>query len=231
MTITYDNELINLCHINNVNLPSLNTLGGKALAWMSQPHMRGGNNWIHRDEENPTHNIVSGSKIIDELGMQSKDVIQCFNKERIVRLDKSKGQGYYSLKYPFELIDLQKRSNVKMNVLENGTKENQIKSVKKYQFNKLKTKMEDCERFMRLYKLDGKISDYNRFKKETGEIKWVIEHILDVPTERWHIGHLVAHPPKEANDSSNLYYQPPIQSKFTDKYTFNIGFDKIRVKA
>ena len=148
-----------------------------------------------------------------------------------LKLDKSKGIGFYSLKYPFKFNDEEKRSNVKMNVLMNGSKGEQVKSVKEFHLKKLESNMEDAKMFMNLLKKTRSKDVYDRLIKEIHHMKWVIEHIIDQPIKDWQIGHLIANPPKEANDPSNLYYQPPIQARFRDNCIFNQGFERIKVKV
>jgi hypothetical protein len=64
--------------------------------------------------------------------------------------------------------------------------------------------------------------------EELSNIHWVHTHILSIPSDRWQIGHLDA---SKGNEPENLFYQPPIQARFRDKYVFNKYFERIRVKV
>ena len=79
------------------NVPYISSKQGQALAWLSQPNMRGGVGWVTRE---------SADKFFKDIGLKSGDPIQPFNKPGGstpgLKLDKSKGNGFYSLKYPFE---------------------------------------------------------------------------------------------------------------------------------
>lgn len=223
---SYPEELCDHYERHGRGLPSLKSKQGQALAWLAQPGMRGGKGWVDRK---------AAVKFFDDNDMESSDSIQPFNKPGGstpgLKLDNTRGKGFYSLKFPFEFNDEEKRSNVKMNVLVNGTKEEQVKSVKNFQLKKLEDNMKDAEMFLTLLNKTRSMKVYKRLMKEISHIKWVIQNILDKPTEDWEIGHLIAHPPKTANDPSNLYYQPPIQARFRDKCIFNQGFERIKVKV
>ena len=67
----YDQELIDFYQRNGKKLPSLQTGLGMALAWLSQPDMRGGIRWIDR---------VMAEEFFRENGHSSGDAIQAFNK-------------------------------------------------------------------------------------------------------------------------------------------------------
>lgn len=219
----YDPELIDFYHQNGKQLPSLQTGLGMALAWLSQPDMRGGIRWIDR---------VMAEAFFHENGHSSGDAIQAFNKPGGstpgLKLEKSEGRGKYSLKYPFQFNDMEKRYNVKMNVLENGTKAGQVRSVKDFHFKKLESNMKDAQMFLKLLKKTYSVDVHDRLTQELSHIKWSIEHILDQPVRDWQIGHLDA---TKGNHPSNLYYQPPIQARFRDNYVFNREFERIKVKA
>jgi hypothetical protein len=221
--IEYNHEIIDFYQRHGKKLPSLQTGIGIALAWLSQPDMRGGKYWVDRD---------MAERFFKERGYTSSDVIQAFNKPGGstpgLKLDKSKGRGKYSLKYPFEFNDMEKRDNVKMNVLINGTKLEQVMYVKKFHYNKLQKNMKDAQIFLNSLKVMYCNDVYDRLMDEISHIKWNIEHIIDQPVREWHIGHLDA---TNGNDPANLYYQPPIQARFRDKYIFNRAFERIRVKV
>lgn len=219
----YDHELVDFYQRHGKRLPELQTGLGMALAWMSQPDMRGGNHWVDRP---------MAEQFFSERGHSSGDAIQAFNKPGGstpgLKLEKGEGRGKYSLKYPFQFNDMEKRENVKMNVLVNGSKEEQVQYVKKYQFEKLKTNMEDAKMFLNLLKKIYSTDVHDRLLQEISHIKWNIEHILDQPIREWQIGHLDA---TKGNHPSNLYYQPPIQARFRDNYVFNREFERIKVKV
>ena len=118
-----------------------------------------------------------------------------------------------------------------MNILMNGTKQQQVNSVKDFHLKRLQTNMRDAEMFLSLLRITRSRDVYERLLTEIHHMKWVISNILEQPSKDWHIGHLIANPPKEANDPSNLYYQPPIQAKFRDNYIFNPGFERIKLKV
>lgn len=222
MNLAYAPELYELYDKHKFNLPSLKTAQGAALAWLSQPNMRGGNGWVDRDR---------AENFFREQGISSADAIQPFNKPGgQYLLDKIDVKGKYSLKFPFEFKDLYKRRDVKMNVLVNGSKGEQVKSVKAFHFELAKQHMKDVEMFFQLYRLEHKQNVYDRLMGEIHKIKEICDTIICVPIEQWQIGHLIANPPKDANDSDNLYYQPPIQSRYRDNYIFNREFKKIKVK-
>lgn len=222
MTLTYAPELRELYDTNGIPLPDVKKAGGAAVALMSQPDMRGGNGWVNRE---------SAKNFFDKQGISSADPIQPFNKpggsHLLARINV---KGQYSLKFPFEFVNLHKRQDVKINVLKNGTKEEQVRSVKTFQFETAKRHMKDAEMFLRLYELERNSDVYDRLMEECHIITEICDTILCLPTEKWQIGHLIANPPKEANDPDNLYYQPEIQSKYRDNYIFNHMFQKIKVK-
>ena len=224
MNLTYAPELRELYDTNGIPLPDVKKAGGAAVALMSQQDMRGGNGWMSSRD--------GCEAFFREQGISSADPIQPFNKpggsHLLAKVDAPRGQ--YSLKFPFEFVNLHKRQDVKINVLKNGTKEEQVKSVKTFQFETAKRHMKDAEMFFRLYELERKSGVYDRLMGEIHKIKEICDTILCVPTEKWQIGHLIANPPKEANDPGNLYYQPEIQSRYRDNYIFNHMFQKIKVK-
>ena len=219
MNLTYAPELCELYNKHGLKLPSLKTAQGAALSWLSQPNMRGGNGWVDRE---------AAEKFFREHGISSRDAIQPFNKPGGQSLlDKIDVKGKYSLKFPFVFKDLYKRRDVKMNVLSNGTKEEQVKGVKAFQFEIAKRHMKDAEMFSKLYELEHKSDVYDRLMGGIHKIKEICDTILCVPIEKWQIGHLDA---TKGNHPDNLYYQPPIQSKYRDNYIFNPMFQKIKVK-
>ena len=136
---SYPEDLCDHYEHHGKSLPSLTSNQGQALAWLAQPEMRGGRGWIDRE---------AAMKFFDDNNMKSSDPIQPFNKPGGstpgVKLDNTRGKGFYSLKFPFEFNDEEKRSNVRMNVCMNGTKEEQVNSVKRLSSEKTGDQHERC---------------------------------------------------------------------------------------
>ena len=219
---TYPEELVSFAEDVKISLPKISSVGGQALAYLSQPENRGGNKFITPQE---TANFFT------ELGIKTRDSIQPFNKpwgNRLQLVDTK--PGLYSLKYPFALKwnDISKRVSVDKNVLENGTKEEQIGEVRKYWLHKMKNKEEDCKILLDYLRMKWSHEVYCKLMEELSNIHWVHTHILSMPSDRWQIGHLDA---SKGNEPENLFYQPPIQARFRDKYVFNKYFERIRVKV
>lgn len=51
---------------------------------------------------------------------------------------------------------------------------------------------------------------------------WWKKNLMDVPNEEWHVGHL--DPTINDGTHKNLSYQPPIQSKYRDRFKFDSFF-------
>ena len=126
---SYPEDLQEFAAEMGISLVGIGTRSGQALADLAQPEMRGGAQWVNRE---------SAEIFFREQGMSCDDAIQPFNKpngkNRLKLMDADR--GLYSLKYPYEIKanDISKRINVDKNVLDNGTKEEQIAEVKKYWF-------------------------------------------------------------------------------------------------
>lgn len=219
----YDPDLIRFFNDKCVKLPNINSLGGQALAWMSQPYMRGGESYITRTE---------CEDFCSRNGIKTGDAIQAFNKPAGsmpgLKLTKTTRRGQYSLRYPFEFNDMEKRLNVDSHVLENGSRDDQIAYVKNYHLEKIKENLKDCEMFFELLKYKYSEDVEERFNRELSHIRWTFENIIEMPNEKWHIGHLDA---TKGNDPSNLFYQPPIQARYRDNCIFNREFERIKVKV
>jgi hypothetical protein len=112
----YPPELRLFAKKHNLNLLPLTTMRGQALALMSQPEVRGQKH-LGRDE---------AVKFFQNIGMETTDAIQQFNKD--TGLKRIKMRGFYCLQYPFELdtTDLDKRKGVSIS----GTKEDLINTIK-----------------------------------------------------------------------------------------------------
>ena len=218
----YSEELVSFAEDVKISLPKISSVGGQALAFLSKAENRGGGKFITPQE---TANFFT------ELGIKTRDSIQPFNKpwgNRLQLVDTK--PGLYSLKYPFELKwnDISKRVSVDKNVLENGTKEEQIGEVRKYWLHKMKNKEEDCKILLDYLRMKWSHEVYCKLMEELSNIHWVHTHILSMPSDRWQIGHLDA---SKGNEPENLFYQPPIQARFRDNYVFNKYFERIKVKV
>jgi hypothetical protein len=218
----YTEDLISFAEDVKINLPKISSVGGQALAFLSQPENRSGGKFITPQET---------ADFFTKLGIKTRDSIQPFNKPWGNRLQLVDAKpGLYSLKYPFVLKwnDISKRISVDKNVLENGTKEEQIDEVKKYWFHKMTQKEKECEILLDYLRMKWSYEVYNKLLEELSNIQWVYTHILSMPHDRWQIGHLDA---SKGNESENLFYQPPIQARFRDNYIFNKYFERIKVKV
>lgn len=222
MLKSYPTELVSFFARHGVHMPKLDTICGQALSWMAQPHMRGGKVFINRE---------SAVEFFKERGMTSSDPIQPFNKPggSLPGLKRMKGKrGEYSLMYPFEFNEIEKRQHVKKHVLVNGSKLAQVTQTKNFWITKLQPNVEDCILFLECLRDGYTEKKYHKLMKEISHIKWHIDNIIDVPMSEWHIGHLDA---SKGNDPSNLYYQPPIQARYRDNYIFNKNFERLKVKV
>jgi hypothetical protein len=100
--VEYPPDLLVFINETNITLPPLTTMRGQALALMSQPEVRGQQH-IGRNE---------AIKFFQNIGMETMDAIQQFNKA--IGLKRIKMRGYYCLQFPFEsdTIDIDKRKGV-----------------------------------------------------------------------------------------------------------------------
>ena len=112
----YPPDLILFAEENNLKLPGLITMRGQALALMSQVEVRGQKH-IGRDE---------AVKFFNNIGMETKDAIQQFNKA--TGLKRLKMKGNYCIQYPFEsdTTDLDKRKGISIS----GDKNSIIDAIK-----------------------------------------------------------------------------------------------------
>jgi len=55
--------------------------------------------------------------------------------------------------------------------------------------------------------------------------EWYRENVIDVPNEKWQVGHL--DPTIGDSSEKNLAYQPPIQGKYRDRFKFCKSFIKM----
>lgn len=112
----YPSDLLVFAKEHNLTLLSLESMKGQALALMSQPEVRGQKH-LGRDE---------AVKFFKNIGMETTDAIQQFNKA--TGLKRLKMRGYYCLQYPFEsdTTDLDKRKGVSIS----GDKNSFINTIK-----------------------------------------------------------------------------------------------------
>lgn len=99
----YPEELLLFAKENKLEkLPAITSLRGQALALLAQPEVRG-QRYLGREET---------VKFFQNIGMETQDAIQQFNKP--TGLKRIKAKGIYSLQYPFEVdrVDLDKRKGV-----------------------------------------------------------------------------------------------------------------------
>jgi hypothetical protein len=112
----YPSDLLVFAKEQNLALLPLTSMRGQALALMSQPEVRGQKH-LGRDE---------AVKFFQNIGMETTDAIQQFNKA--TGLKRLKMRGYYCLQYPFEsdTTDLDKRKGVSIS----GDKNSFINTIK-----------------------------------------------------------------------------------------------------
>jgi hypothetical protein len=96
---TYPEDLAKFCELNHVKLPGIDSQMGQAYALMGQPEIRGQKH-LGR---------VEATTFFQQIGMETNDSIQKFNKA--VGLKRVKGRGIYCLEYPYvlDMTDLDKR--------------------------------------------------------------------------------------------------------------------------
>lgn len=102
----YPEDLVSVATDANLHLPGLKSKRGQALALMSQPEIRG-QKYITRKE---------AEQFFTQIGMITRDCIQCFNKDMgVKRLNLPIGR--YCLEYPYvtDLTHKRKRDNVNIN--------------------------------------------------------------------------------------------------------------------
>lgn len=218
----YPEELLEFAKSVDLRLPRVTTVGGQALAFLARPENRGGKRFITPNET---------VEFFKNLDLETRDSIQPFNKVcgcRLKLIDTK--PGLYSLEYPFvlKLNDINKRIDVDKNVLENGSKQDQVAEVKRYWTQKMATQEDECKILLDYLRMKWSKKVHDLLIGKLSEIKWVYTHILSAPADVWQIGHLDA---SKGNESTNLYYQPPIQARYRDNYIFNRLFEKIKVKV
>lgn len=112
----YPPDLVAFAKEKNISLLPLTSMRGQALALMSQPEVRGQKH-LGRDE---------AVKFFKNIGMETTDAIQQFNKA--TGLKRMKIRGSYCLQYPFEsdTTDIDKRKGVSIR----GDKNSYINTIK-----------------------------------------------------------------------------------------------------
>jgi len=166
----YPDELTKFCEENKIKLPKIHSLRGQAYALMSQPEVRSQLS-VTRLESN---------LFFKQIGMETGDSIQPFNKT--IGLKRIKEKGHYCLIYPFEcnMVDINKRKGCSIS----GDRDTLINNIKEYHK----------------------------------------QNIIDVPNKEWQLGHL--DPTIDDPSEKNLSYQPPIQSKYRDRYKWTNLFER-----
>ena len=114
----YPTELSDFAKAHHIELPSLKSMRGQALALMAQPEVRG-QYYVGR------HEAVTFFK---NIGMETLDAIQQFNKATGIK--RIKLTGCYCLHYPFEsdTTDIDKRKGVSIR----GDKDETITIIKEW---------------------------------------------------------------------------------------------------
>lgn len=123
----YTDELQSFARQHDIKLPSLQKLGGQALALLSHP-ANAGVRYANRE---------IATNFFTKIGMVSNDTIQPFNKiEQIGIALTRERRGHYTVKYPFEYCrtHVEKRKN--MDISEEG-KADFISLVKKWWLDNL----------------------------------------------------------------------------------------------
>lgn len=112
----YPSDLVAFAEENNLKLIPLTSMRGQALALMSQPEVRGQKH-LGREE---------AVKFFDNIGMETTDAIQQFNKT--TGLKRMKMRGNYCLQYPFvcDTTDIDKRKGAAIS----GDKDAAINTIK-----------------------------------------------------------------------------------------------------
>lgn len=107
----YPADLVSFAKENGIKLLPLSSMKGQALALMAQPDVRG-KQYLDRDQT---------VKFFENIGLETKDAIQQFNKATGIKRMKMRGQ--YCLQYPFEAdtVDLLKREGVSISGDRNTT--------------------------------------------------------------------------------------------------------------
>jgi hypothetical protein len=113
----YPSDFVEFAKKCNIPLLALTTMKGQALALMAQPDLRGQKHLTRLEAE----------KFFKNIGMETDDAIQQFNKETGFKRIEMKGK--YCLQYPFEsdTTNLEKRKGVCIS----GDRDTAINTIKK----------------------------------------------------------------------------------------------------
>ena len=168
----YPSDLVAFAKGNNLQLPPLTSMRGQALALMSQAEVRGQK---HIDRKQAV-------KFFKNIGMETTDAIQHFNKA--TGLKRLKMRGNYCLQYPFEsdTTDLDKRKGVSIS----GDRDAQINTIKdrhrknlidipndEWQIGHLDPTINDASEKNLAYQPPIQASYRNRYKQDRFfDIKW-----------------------------------------------------------
>jgi hypothetical protein len=119
----YPSDFLAFAKANEISLLPLTSMKGQALALMSQPEVRAQKH-LGREE---------AVKFFQNIGMETTDAIQQFNKA--TGLKRLKMRGYYCLQYPFEsdTTDICKRKGAVIS----GDKNAEVERIKALHKNRL----------------------------------------------------------------------------------------------
>jgi hypothetical protein len=115
----YPEDLKRFAEENKLQLPAITSLRGQGLALLAQPGVRG-EQYLGRTE---------ADKFFKNIGMESKDSIQGFNKATGLK-NKKVNRGMYCLDFPFicDTVDIEKRKGASIS----GDKNSQIDFIKSW---------------------------------------------------------------------------------------------------
>ena len=122
---SYVPEFMQFCSANAIKIPAIETVRGQALALMTQPEVRGKK---HVDR-------TTATQFFQQIGLETKDSIQAFNKFPQIGLKTVKAKGVYALPYPFEtdLTHLTKRQGASIS----GDKSVAVQAIKQWWLDNL----------------------------------------------------------------------------------------------
>jgi hypothetical protein len=115
----YPEDLKTFAAENKLQLPAISSLRGQGLALLAQPGVRG-QRYVTR---------IEADQFFKNIGMESKDSIQGFNKATGLKNKKVK-RGEYCLEFPFtcDTVDIEKRKGAVIS----GDRHSQIDSIKNW---------------------------------------------------------------------------------------------------
>lgn len=114
----YTEDVVSFANTHGIILPSISTMGGQALALMSEPDVRGKKYITPQDTET----------FFTQLGYSSRDAIQRFNK--VIGFRRFKQRGVYCLLYPYEYdrVEVEKRKGAAIH----GDRNSRIDAIKEF---------------------------------------------------------------------------------------------------